>query len=223
MRSCSPLGRFVSVLFLLTAGCEPRGAEGVVEAELAGPLGPLMLEWQESVIDLLPFGVQQKAATDPVFRAKVIAQAVDQERPRVAQLPDPFTPMFEGDPQARTGVILWENTEVMFLVARSFDFLPDVLVIPHKTVSFPIDDPALVRELDPRAALMKKVVAAVMGVSAYSIISPPKNLSVRQLHIHILPDVPSVPVQERPKLFAALAKELANRLGPSFPPSPPQP
>ena len=124
----------------------------------------------------------------------VIARAVDDARPHIAQRRDPFTPIAHNDPQARAReVVLWENADAMVLVDL-FVKHPKALVVPKAPVSFPCDAPAgMLEDLARIAAHVSDAFMAAAGAKkpAGIWVNPPQDLTVKQLHVHVMPDLPA--------------------------------
>lgn len=131
--------------------------------------------------------------TSTAQKDAVITKVVDDARPRIAQRRDPFTPIALKDPQARAReVVLWENADAMVLVDL-FVASPKALVVPKAPVSFPGDAPArLLDELGRIAAHVSDAFIAACGAkqAAGIWVNPPQNLTVKQLHVHVMPDLP---------------------------------
>jgi diadenosine tetraphosphate (Ap4A) HIT family hydrolase len=175
----------------------------------------------------------------PATRERTIQKAVVDERARIQQLRDPFTPVAQKDPAARAKeVVLWENAGAMVLVDL-FAPLPKALVVPKQTVTTPMDAPPGL--LDDIALLAAHVSDAFMGVAgtppAGIWVNPPQDLTVKQMHVHVMPDLPDwlsflgVPAQrpmraahvardpqlaaQMQSFFAQLTAALEQKLGPS--------
>ena len=156
-----------------------------------------------------------------------------EQRPRVAQLRDVFSPVAQNLPGARDQeIVLWENKGVM-VVVDAFAPSPKALVVPKDPMNLPVDAPKGV--LDELAYVAAHVSDAFMrgaGSPPAGIwINPPQHLTVRQMHVHVLPDLgqftqDGAPAkafledpQYKPQLvawFDVIAKELAQKLGPTI-------
>jgi diadenosine tetraphosphate (Ap4A) HIT family hydrolase len=152
-------------------------------------------------------------------------------RPRIQQLRDVFTPVATRQPGARDlEIVLWESPRAMVLV-DTFAPSPKALVVPKQPASLPTDlQPT---ELDELAALSAHVSDAFMRATgsqpAGIWVNPPQHLTVRQLHVHVLPDLGPYTADDaparafledphfRPQLeafFDGVKQELVARLGP---------
>jgi diadenosine tetraphosphate (Ap4A) HIT family hydrolase len=167
----------------------------------------------------------------PAVRQQVERDVLLAERPRIAGLKDPFTPVIGNAPGARDQeIVLWENKNALVLV-DTFAPSPKALVVPRASASLPVDLPkATLDELARLSAHVSDAFLQATGCPAAGIwVNPPQHLTVRQLHVHVLPDVgpytadgaPARVLLEdaamRPQLiawFAAIGHELAARLGP---------
>jgi diadenosine tetraphosphate (Ap4A) HIT family hydrolase len=169
--------------------------------------------------------ITKSAAT----KKKAIQTALTREGQRLsARARDPFTPVAMGDPAARAKeVLLWEDKDAMVLIDL-FCPSPKALVVPKDQAMFPKDLPQA--KLDHLAAISAKVsdaFSAVAGSQPANIwINPPQRLSLKQLHVHVMPKLPKweqrrrprgVPpdpalVAEQQKFYAALSKEIATQL-----------
>jgi diadenosine tetraphosphate (Ap4A) HIT family hydrolase len=128
----------------------------------------------------------------PKERDRTIQRVVLEERPRVQALRDPFTPVALKDPTARAReVVLWENADAMVLVDL-FATSPKALVIPKQPVMLALDAPdALLKDLALVAAHVSDALIDVSGAPPAGIwVNPPQDLTVRQMHVHVLPDLP---------------------------------
>ncbi len=165
-------------------------------------------------------GTDQKR--DATFQA-----ALTEMRPVVAGKFDPFTPVAQNDPQARAKeTVLWENANVMVLTdPRSPS--PKALVIPKTQVSLPNDaSAATIKELQAVAAALGDAFADVFksGKGADVWINPPHYLMVKQLHVHVQPnlqewekqvgDESKIPAR-KVQMNAQVSHALARLLGPS--------
>lgn len=153
-------------------------------------------------------------------------------RPRVDQLRDVFSPVAQRLPGARDHeIVLWENANAMVLV-DTFAPSPKALVVPKQPVSLPIDaSPVLLDELAVIAAHVSDAFMRAAGSPPAGIwINPPQHLTVKQMHLHVLPDLgpftqDGAPAkafledpQFRPQLeayFAGISREIAAKLGPA--------
>jgi diadenosine tetraphosphate (Ap4A) HIT family hydrolase len=153
-------------------------------------------------------------------------------RPRVDRLRDVFTPVAQRLPGARDHeIVLWENNNAMVLV-DTFAPSPKALVVPKQPVSLPIDaSPVLLDELAIIAAHVSDAFMRATGSPPAGIwINPPQHLTVKQMHLHVLPDLgpytkegaPAKAFLEDPKFrpqleafFADVGREIAAKLGPA--------
>jgi diadenosine tetraphosphate (Ap4A) HIT family hydrolase len=153
-------------------------------------------------------------------------------RSRVDQLRDVFSPVAQRLPGARDHeLVLWENQNAMVLV-DTFAPSPKALVVPKQPVSLPIDAaPVLLDELAVLAAHVSDAFMRATGSPPAGVwINPPQHLTVKQMHLHVLPDLgpftkDGAPAkafledpQFRPQLeafFAGISRELEARLGPA--------
>ncbi len=176
----------------------------------------------------------------PSTKAQTERDVVLAERPRVAQLKDPFTPVIHNLPNARDNeIVLWESKNFVVVVDTWAD-APKALVVPKVPVNLPVDAPAgLLDEAAFVAAHVSDAFMRATGCNASSIwINAPQNLTVAQLHVHVLPDVGNYTqdgapakafiedAQMRPQLeawFDQIKSQLQHKLGPSTttPPAPP--
>ncbi len=154
------------------------------------------------------------------------------QRQRVAGLKDVFAPVAQKLPGARDNeIVLWENKNAMVLV-DTFAPSPKALVVPKDPVSLPTDAPkALLDELGLIAAHVSDAFMRAANTPAAGIwINPPQHLTVKQMHIHVLPDMgqfteDGVPAkafledpQFRPQIeafFKVIADEIEKKLGKS--------
>jgi|GEM_PF-1624752 len=169
------------------------------------PVPDLLTEWKHAVLASSGGGPADDAA---------IAGIVDAQRTRVAGLRDPFTPLARGDAAARAKeVVLWEDDALMVIV-DTFAPPPKALVIPKAPVSFPIDlAPALLDRLAMVGSVVGVAFSHVAGCGpARCWINPPYGLTVRQLHVHVLPGrmTKTLPGAD---LHAQVTSELIRQLG----------
>ena len=152
------------------------------------------------------------------------------QRPRVDQLRDVFSAAAQQQPGARDNeIVLWENKSAM-VVVDTFAPSPKALVVPKDPLQLPIDaSRAQLDELALIAAHVSDAFSRSLGSPPAGIwINPPQHLTVKQLHVHVLPDLgpftekkPRVFLEDpqtRPQIlgfFAAISKELENGLGPA--------
>jgi diadenosine tetraphosphate (Ap4A) HIT family hydrolase len=154
------------------------------------------------------------------------------QRPRVEQLRDVFSPVAQRLPGARDQeIVLWENANAMVLV-DTFAPSPKALVVPKQPVSLPVDaSPVLLDELAVIAAHVSDAFMRATGSPPAGIwINPPQHLTVKQLHLHVLPDLgpftqdgaPAKAFLEDPQFrpqieafFADVSREIAAKLGPA--------
>jgi hypothetical protein len=117
----------------------------------------------------------------------------ERERPRVSQLPDPFTPLSDLSCEQRLAKnerVVWEDDALMVLVDISGSAL---LVIPKKPKNFPCDlsDRQKAQVDRVAAASCDSLVLAGGGTPGRSggtcrmYVSPPGAVSVRQMHVHV--------------------------------------
>ena len=127
----------------------------------------------------------------PSTKAQTERDVVLAERPRVAQLKDPFTPVIQNQPGARANeIVLWESKNFL-VVVDTFADAPKALVVPKAKVNLPVDAPqGLLDEAALVAAHVSDAFMRATGCKAAGIwINAPQNLTVAQLHVHVLPDV----------------------------------
>lgn len=168
----------------------------------------------------------------PKHIENTLSRVVVERRPRIMKKRDPFTPIAMNDPAARAKErVLWENPRVMVLVDL-FAPCPKALVVPKKQMMFPVEaDAATLSELARVAAHVSDALSDVTGAPPAGIwINAPQHLMVRQLHVHVLPQVkdyvdtgeplvhaaandPSV-MKKADALFAKVSAALAKQLGP---------
>ena len=130
---------------------------------------------------------KDKGAIDKTVRDVVLAQ-----RPNIDRKRDPFTPIAQNDPQARAKEkVLWENANAMVLV-DAFAPSPKLLVVPKAPVMFPVDAPeGMLHELALIAAHASDAFSAVANTPPAGIwINAPQHLTVKQLHVHVMPNLP---------------------------------
>ena len=155
------------------------------------------------------------------------------QRPRVAKLRDVFSPVAQNLPGARDHeLVLWENKGVM-VVVDTFAPSPKALVVPKDPINLPVDAaPGVLDELAVVAAHVSDAFMRGAGSPPAGIwINPPQHLTVRQMHVHVLPDLgqftqdgaPAKAFLEDPQFkpqlvawFAVISKELEHKLGPTI-------
>jgi diadenosine tetraphosphate (Ap4A) HIT family hydrolase len=168
----------------------------------------------------------------PSTKAQTERDVVLAERPRVAHLKDPFTPVIQNAPGSRANeIVLWESKNFL-VVVDTFADSPKALVVPKTKVNLPVDAPqGLLDEAALVAAHVSDAFMRATGCKAAGIwINAPQNLTVAQLHVHVLPDVGPYTADgamakqfiedptARPQLeawFGQIKGELASKLGPS--------
>lgn len=142
----------------------------------------------------------------PSTRQQTERDVVLAQRPRVSKLRDVFTPIAQKQPGARDQeIVLWENRNVM-VVVDTFSPSPKALVVPKATMQLPLD--ATAQQLDELAIIAAHVSDAfsqATGAPAAGIwINPPQHVAIRQLHVHVLPDLPAIAADgSPPKAFLA--------------------
>lgn len=154
------------------------------------------------------------------------------QRPRVSQLRDVFSAAAQNLPGARDNeIVLWENKSAM-VVVDTFAPSPKALVVPKDPLQLPIDaSAAQLDELALIAAHVSDAFSRSQGSPPAGIwINPPQHLTVKQLHVHVLPDLgqftkegtpPKAFLEDpqfRPQMlqfFDGIAAEIASRLGPA--------
>ena len=187
----------------------------------------------------IEYGVAVKAhlndiTKSPSTRAQTERDVVLAERPRVAKLKDPFTAVIQNQPNARDNeIVLWESKNFI-VVVDTFADAPKALVVPKMALNLPVDAPrGLLDEAALVAAHVSDAFMRATGCQAAGIwINAPQNLSVAQMHVHVLPNVgpytdDGVPAKAfledpvyRPQLeawFEPIKAELKSKLGPSLP------
>jgi diadenosine tetraphosphate (Ap4A) HIT family hydrolase len=175
-------------------------------------------------------GHLRDVTASPTVKKQVERDVVFAHGPRVDGLRDPFTPVIAGAPGARDNeIVLWESRNAIVLV-DTFAPSPKALVIPKAPARLPTDlSPAALDELGLLAAHVSDAFVRATGCPPAGMwINPPQHLTVRQLHVHVLPDIgvytadgsPARALLEdasvRPQLltwFDVLHKELVARLG----------
>lgn len=155
-------------------------------------------EQQRIKIDFLrrqrPDVVQRHLSTiidTPAHAQQTVENCVRDMRAPVSGRKDPFTPIALGDPQARSREwVLFEDPDLMVLV-DSFSPTPKALVVPKATTMFPTDlSPAMLEKISRVAAATADAFSAATGAASNGIwINPPQYLMVRQLHVHVMPDL----------------------------------
>jgi diadenosine tetraphosphate (Ap4A) HIT family hydrolase len=197
---------------------EARGVEHDVRQQLKQP-------WDDA------YGVHLADVTkSPAVKRQVERDVLLAERPRIAALKDPFTPVIHNAPGARDNeIVLWENHNAIVLV-DTFAPSPKALVVPKTPASVPTDlSPTTLDELARVAAHVSDAFLRATGCPAAGIwVNPPQHLTVKQLHVHVLPDVGAYTAdgapakallddaQLRPQLlawFSVVERELATKLG----------
>lgn len=159
-------------------------------------------DWRRST---LPSG-----GSDQMLEAELAKWA-----PRVQQLPNPFTRLVVMDStqlDAAQERRLWLDSMVMVIVDK-FAPTPELLVTPRDTTMFP--DKAgsmLVNQVTRVAAAAAEAMLhadkrSCAASSARIFINPPSGLSVRQLHVHVVPQPPIVVSNPR-AYFAEVEKRL---------------
>lgn len=173
----------------------------------------------------------QDLTKSPSTKKKTERDVLLAQRPRVDTLRDVFSPVAQRLPGARDQeIVLWENKNAM-VVVDTFAPSPKALVVPKDPLSLPVDaSPVLLDELAVIAAHVSDAFMRAAGSPPAGIwINPPQHLTVKQMHLHVLPDLgpytqDGAPAkafledpQFRPQLeqwFAGIASEIAQKLGP---------
>jgi len=168
----------------------------------------------------------------PAAKKRTERDVLLEQRPRVDKLKDVFSPVAQQLPGARDNeIVLWENKNLMVLV-DTFAPSPKALVVPKEPVALPVDaKPVLLDELAVVAAHTSDAFSRALGTPPAGIwVNPPQHLTVKQMHVHVLPDAgpftndghPAKAFLEDPQFkpqieafFATIAKELAAKLGPA--------
>jgi diadenosine tetraphosphate (Ap4A) HIT family hydrolase len=168
----------------------------------------------------------------PSTRQQTERDVVLAQRPRLARLRDVFTPIAHKEPGARDHeIVLWENRNVM-VVVDTFSRSPKALVVPKATLQLPVDATSqLLDELAVVAAHVSDAFSSAKGAPPAGIwINPPQHVAIRQLHVHVLPDLPPISADRSPPKellgdprtrrqveahFAPIIQALENSLGPS--------
>jgi diadenosine tetraphosphate (Ap4A) HIT family hydrolase len=182
-----------------------------------------------------PWDVAYRAHFADVTKSPAVKKAIERdvllaERPRLASLKDPFTPVITGAPGARDNeIVLWESRNAIVLV-DTFAPSPKALVVPRQPARLPTDlSSSALDELARVAAHVSDAFMRATGCPAAGIwVNPPQHLTVQQMHVHVLPDVGAYTpdgapakallddAQLRPQLlawFSAVERELATKLG----------
>jgi diadenosine tetraphosphate (Ap4A) HIT family hydrolase len=112
-------------------------------------------------------------------------------RGHVRSLPDPLSRLAGMTAAKRRNfseIVVWEDTDVMVLVAKPHT-LSHVLVVPKKATMFLTDaTPTVQRRLATVAGAAAAAFprGASCGGGAVIRISPPSGLQLRQLHVHVM-------------------------------------
>jgi diadenosine tetraphosphate (Ap4A) HIT family hydrolase len=199
---------------------EARGVERDVRQQLQQP-------WDDAYRAHLTDITRSSSTKKQTERDVVLEQ-----RARIAQLKDPFTPLIADAPGARDHeIVLWESKQSI-VVVDTFAPSPKALVVPKAPASLPIDlSAAALDELAVVAAHVSDAFMRSTGAPAAGIwVNPPQHLTVKQLHVHVLPDLgaytadgaPAKALLDdatlRPPLvawFDAIRDDLAQKLGPA--------
>lgn len=168
----------------------------------------------------------------PATKQQTERDVLQAQRPRVDQLRDVFAAVGQKLPGARDHeIVLWENKSAMVLV-DTFAPSPKALVVPKDPLQLPIDATAAqLDELALIAAHVSDAFSRAQGSPPAGIwINPPQHLTVKQMHVHVLPDLgqftkegsPAKAFLEDPQFrpqieqfFGTVAKEIESRLGPA--------
>ncbi len=161
---------------------------------------------------------------------RTVQKVISEERPRINTRRDPFTPIAQKDPQARAReMVLWESPQAMVLVDL-FAPSPKALVVPKQPLMLPVDaQKPLLDELALLSAHVSDALNAAHKTPPAGIwVNPPQDVTVRQLHVHVMPDLPrwrdllGVPNARDPAARQAVANffdgvrtALETKLGPS--------
>jgi diadenosine tetraphosphate (Ap4A) HIT family hydrolase len=111
---------------------------------------------------------------------------------------------------------LWMDALIIVVVDK-FASSPELLVTPRDTMMFPHKASiALLERLSSvaaagREALMHAAGRACDSASANIYINPPAGLSVRQLHVHVVPQ-PPINVSDPRRFYAEVQKVLSTLL-----------
>lgn len=142
------------------------------------------------------------------LKAKVEAQ-----RERVSRMKDPFLPIARNDPAARAKETVLFEDDANMVIVDAFSFGPKALVVPKDEMLFPIDatTPQLERLAEISAAVSDAFIANGAQGPAKIWINPPSALTVRQLHVHVQPQIPR-PSDKR-ALWDAVSASITERLG----------
>ncbi len=141
------------------------------------------------------------------LKAKVEAQ-----RERVSRMKDPFLPIAHNDPAARAKeTVLYEDDADMVIV-DAFSFGPKALVVPKVEMLFPVDatEAQLARLAEIAAAVSDAFIDNGAQGPAKIWINPPSALTVRQLHVHVQPQI-ARPSDKR-ALWDAVSASIADHL-----------
>lgn len=123
---------------------------------------------------------------------RTIQRALLEHRPRIAQRRDPFTPVAQRDALARAReIVLWESATAMVL-ADLLSPAPKALVVPKQPAMLPPDaSKATLDELALLGAHVADAFTALTGAPPARVwVSPPHDVAVKQLHVHVTPDLP---------------------------------
>ncbi len=236
-----------------TSLCEAAAEERAFDEVIAAPLAKALSQAEAQKGDELSRGekrdvkhdVQQSLKKEyknslaehhkdivksPSTKAKTERDVLLSERPRVDKLKDPFTAVIQNQPGARANeIVLWENKNAM-VVVDTFADSPKALVVPKMPVSLPVDAPkGLLDEVSLIAAHVSDAFMRATGCPAAGIwVNPPQHLTVKQMHVHVLPDLGTFTqdgapakafledAQFRPQLeayFDVIKDELKKKLG----------
>lgn len=177
------------------------------------PVPDLMGAWLDEVLG-------SSTQEDRAARQTKASQVVERERPGMERMRDPFMPVARGEPAARAKEkVLWEDAQVMVLV-DTFWSSPKVLVIPKTPCIFPTDaSPALMDDMARVCAAVSDAFMEVAGAKPARIwINPPAGITVKQLHVHVMPHLPGR-VEDGTGMYQKVSQQLAQTLGPSIPPA----
>lgn len=114
----------------------------------------------------------------------------DAARTRVAALRDPFMPLARGDQKARAKEkVLFEDEQIMVL-SDLFARSAKLLVVPKSETLFLCDMNDKARaHLEKISGAAQHAFKILHNANARAWVNPPSALSVRQLHVHIQPNL----------------------------------
>lgn len=219
------------VLDKAVAAAEAHKGEGLSRQEFRA-LHKDVFKQLKGDYDVAKQAHHQDLTKSPATKKQTERDVLLDQRPRVDKLRDVFSAVAQKVPGARDNeIVLWENKNAMVLV-DTFAPSPKALVVPKAQVSLPVDaSPVLMDELAVIAAHVSDAFMRAAGSPPAGIwVNPPQHLTVKQMHVHVLPDLgpftaDGAPAkafledpQFRPQLvawFDGVAREIEQKLGPA--------